>query len=160
MGPWLVVAWGLAGTALAAKREAPREVIDAPDVVRLLADAGQEPELRTDTEGDPMIVAMDGSTRYVVMFYGCVVHRACNALQLRAYYDVDAAFPLASINEWNRTKLYGRAYLDGDGDPTLETLVRLHGGVTLAHLREEHAWFLRGVSEFAAMVEEIAHPSP
>lgn len=144
----------LSSFALAAKPEPPRETIEAADVMRVLQEEGHEPELKADSAGDPMIIATDEGTRYIVMFYDCTLHRACKALQLRVYYDVSFLFPLAPLNEWNRTKLYGRAYLDQDGDPTLETLVRLHGGVTLAHLRDEHAWFLRGVSEFAALVTE------
>lgn len=148
----------ISGAALAAKAEPARDTIEAADVVKLLKEEGQEPELKADSVGDPMIIAHDEGTRYIVMFYDCTAHRACKALQLRVYYDVDQKIPLEPLNEWNRTKLYGRAYLDQDGDPTLETLVRLHGGVTLAHVREEHAWFLRGVSEFAALVQEITAP--
>ena len=43
---------------------------------------------------------------------------------------------LQQVNEWNRSKRYSRAYLDGDGDPVIEFDLYVAEGVTIAHIKE------------------------
>ena len=145
----------LVGSAVASKADAPIETIDATHVAALLTELGHNPEITADSVGDPLITATYEGSRYVVLFYGCQAHKACNGIQYRAWYDLDAKVPLEPINQWNRTSLLGRAYVDGDGDPTIEHTVRLKGGVTLGHIKEERDWFFKAVSEFEALVDSL-----
>jgi hypothetical protein len=39
------------------------------------------------------------------------------------------------VNDWNKTKLYSRAYLDDEGDPALELDLDLRDGVTMGHAK-------------------------
>lgn len=43
---------------------------------------------------------------------------------------------LRSVNEWNKTKKYSKAYLDDDADPHLELDLDLAGGVTVARIKD------------------------
>ena len=42
---------------------------------------------------------------------------------------------LARVNEWNRTRKYGRSYLNNNGDPRFEKDLNLDGGVTVARIQ-------------------------
>lgn len=42
----------------------------------------------------------------------------------------DAEVSLKKVNDWNRSILFSRSYLDEDGDPILEHTLKLTGGVT------------------------------
>jgi hypothetical protein len=55
---------------------------------------------------------------------------------------------------YNIENRIGRAYLDKDKDPTIELLVELTGGVTVAHLAEEHKRFLQGAKSFSERIGE------
>jgi hypothetical protein len=41
-----------------------------------------------------------------------------------------------TVNDWDKTRLYTRAFLDEDGDPVLEMDLDLTGGVTIARIRD------------------------
>ncbi|MCD4690889.1 YbjN domain-containing protein [bacterium] len=43
---------------------------------------------------------------------------------------------LDMVNNWNRTKRYSTASIDGDGDPVLESDLDLAGGVTMARVQD------------------------
>lgn len=57
-------------------------------------------------------------------------------MQMYAAFTDDVS--MSSINEWNRTKRFAKAYLDKDNDPVLEHDIELTGGVTEANVKE---WF-------------------
>lgn len=60
---------------------------------------------------------------------------------------------LQSMNEWNRTKRYSRAYLDDDGDPVLESDLDLDGGVTRARVEDFFRTFSSALSLFLRHIE-------
>lgn len=140
----------VAPTAHAGKRDNATiiQTVEGSDIVRLLEEAGHSPELKADDVGDPMIVAKSNGISYLVLFYDCTDHKACKAIQYRAWFQAGGSIPVDRVNEWNRTKTMGRAYLDSDKDPTIEHYIRLHGGVTPAHLREQRDWFSTMLSTF------------
>jgi hypothetical protein len=140
---------------------APITTIDGPELLAILVDAEQSPELTTDADGDPMIKATHNQISYTVLFYGCSNHVACTAIQFRAWWDLAAPVSLDVINTWNRTSLLGRAYLDKDSDPTIDHTVRLKGGVTLEHLRASLTWFQAAARDFeTALLEPAPPPAP
>lgn len=49
----------------------------------------------------------------------------------------DAKVKKDKINEWNQRHRFGRAYIDKDGDPVLESDIDFTGGVTRANIK---AW--------------------
>lgn len=129
--------------------------IEGTDVVSLMQEAGHGAVLKIDEVGDPMVAVEVDGTKYVVLFYDCTDHRKCQVLQFRAFWTLGKPTPIERINEWNRTRLLGRAYLDEDRDPTLEVMVRLRGGVTWDNLRDQHRWFIRALDEFQSVLAEI-----
>ena len=59
---------------------------------------------------------------------------------------------LNKVNEWNRTRKYGRSYLNNNGDPRFEKDLNLDGGITVARVQS----FLRSCQLlFAAWRREV-----
>jgi hypothetical protein len=154
MSALLAALLALSSTEAGGKK--PITTIEGTDVLKLIEEIGHSAELRVDEVGDPMVAASDADgTKYVVLFYDCADHHKCQAVQFRAFYTLEKPTPVERMNDWNRDKLLGRAYLDQDRDPTIELTVRLRGGVTMDHLRVERDWFLRALGEFATLMFEV-----
>jgi hypothetical protein len=130
---WWAAAMLAAGLA-AAPAEAQMVSAKNPDsLIKALQGAGYAAKLDKDGSGDPMIVSAAGGHPFRVIFYGCTQNRDCATIQFAAGYDKKSETSLASINDWNRTKRFGRAYLDAEGDPILGMDVDLDdGGVSTA----------------------------
>ena len=52
------------------------------------------------------------------------------------------------INQWNATRLFGRAYLDEVSDPWLELVLNMQGGVTRTQFEKTFEWWETSVGEF------------
>ena len=126
--------------------------VDAETLVDMFEAVGGEATASQDAAGDPTVAGMLEGVRVGVYFYGCRGKPACPLIQLRAFWDESA--PLTLLNEHNRGTLLGRAYLDKDGDPTLEWTSRLEGGVTIDHLRSEVVWFQKAIRDFQARLHD------
>lgn len=138
--------------------------VQGDDVLGLVTEVGAEAELRQDNAGDPLVSARHEGAPFLVLFYDCEGQTRCAALQFRGYVPAGpsqgAAVALARVDAWNRTRRLGRAYLDVDGDPTIEHYVRLHGGVTPEHLRAERDWFLESYAAFRDVFLRPPAPPP
>ena len=125
--------YGLVLAALAASWALPAQAQmvraqDPDSVVRALQSGGYAATLGTDKIGDPMVTSGVGGTTFQIFFYNCTAHRECATVTFHSGYDLNQAVGLERINEWNRTKRFGRAYLDGEADPILEMDVDLDDG--------------------------------
>lgn len=103
---------------------------DPQSVSRALLAAGYQAEVKTDVEGDPMIVSASSGTKFGVFFYNCTNHLNCATVQFHAAFDMPPgkAPSLERINSWNRSQRFGRAYLDKEGDPAIEMDLDLDDG--------------------------------
>lgn len=89
--------------------------------------------------GYPVIVFVRENNYTVIRFLFAVIGTNAN------YRDV---------NDWNRDRLFTKAYLDGDGDPALEMDMDLTGGVTIANIREA----IRTYSQsHVAFLQDVVH---
>lgn len=113
----------LAAVAFAVVLTAPasaqiRERITATQLITLLKEKGLE---GTANEKGNVIVQMTGSK--VVFFI--------QGQTMQAYFGLSGTgATLTKVNEWNKTKRFGRAYIDSDGDPCIELDYDLEGGVS------------------------------
>ena len=70
-------------------------------------------EVTTDKDSDPLIYSSSGGRKFGVYFYQCKGPR-CGSIQFSAGFEGAASFSLDKVADWNRTKRFGRAYIDGD----------------------------------------------
>lgn len=93
--------------------------------------------LSKQKNGNPLINGRINGIKYGIYFYSCKEGANCTAMQFYAGWKVgDAAedAKVTKLNEWNRTKRWGRAYLDRVGDIAVEYDINLAFGVTRANL--------------------------
>jgi hypothetical protein len=113
-------------------------------------------EMQTTQRGDPKIVGRLDETRYAIYFEGCKEARDCKNIQFYAGWSLGADKKVSSdrINEWNRTKRWGKAYLDQSGDPAIEMDVNLFGSVTRDNFDDTVDWWRVVVKEFEAYISK------
>lgn len=104
--------------------------VTAKEVAAALSAKGYKAEISTGSDGDPIVTSgADGST-FRVFFYTCRETPRCASVQFTAAFDLDEGLTYAKINEWNRNKRFGRAYLDDEMDPFVEMDVDFEHGAT------------------------------
>ncbi len=145
----------LAPAALAydTKRASVMESVTASEVAGLLKGKDHETIEKIDSQGDPLLGVTSEAFHYQVLFYNCTEGR-CDTVQYRVSWPMEGSFPLDAVNEFNKTGRLGRVYLDSAGDPTLELVVELCGGVTSAQLSYQHDRFMRVGVGFEAYLSE------
>jgi hypothetical protein len=126
-GKWFALAvlagaWGVPAQAQMVRAQDPETL------VRALQGSGYTAQLGIDKVGDPMITSGVGGTTFQIFFYNCTNHTECATVTFHSGYDLRDPVALARINEWNRSKRFGRAYLDREDDPILEMDVDLDDG--------------------------------
>jgi hypothetical protein len=107
--------------------------VSGEEMAEIVREMGFVPELTKDGGGDPMIKLRIEGLRCQILFYGCKDGRA-NSLQFNASFADKA--PMQKMNEWNRKKRFGKAFLDADNDICIQMDVDLDGGVRKEYLEE------------------------
>lgn len=138
--------WLWSGSALA------EQLVDATDpqaLVDIIQDLGYRASLEVDGEGDPLIRSSVGGTQFALVFYGCSEsHDECEILLFKAGYELNEKVSMDVINQWNATRLFGRAYLDEVSDPWIELVLNVRGGVTRKQFESTFEWWETSVGEF------------
>jgi hypothetical protein len=145
----LIIGLALAAYSLPAPTAYAGELIDATDpagvleVVRGHGDAS----LSKDGMGDPLIEGVIEEKDYRLLFYNCTEGRDCKSLKFSATWEAEDLTD-AMMSDWNREQRFGKAYLDKEGQATVEMNVNLHGGVTRANFDDTIDWWRLVLSEF------------
>ncbi len=117
------VAFVLAGPVSAQRM---REQITAEQLTGLLRDKGLE---GTVNERGNVVVTANNSK--IVFFI--------SGQTMQAYFGLrGTSANVNTVNEWNKTKRFGRAYIDAEGDPVVELDYDLEGGVSDESIK---VWF-------------------
>ena len=135
-----------------AKSDNDLQIVDGTDpsaLVNIIQDLGYRATLEVDGEGDPLIRSSVGGTQFALVFYGCSEqHDGCQILLFKAGYELNDKVGMDVINQWNATRLFGRAYLDDVSDPWLELVLNMQGGVTRTQFEKTFEWWETSVGEF------------
>jgi hypothetical protein len=89
--------------------------------------------LESQSNGDPKISGKMDSVTYQVFFLNCTANKSCEDINFYAGF-LDNKQTLEAINQWNRDKRFGKAYLDSDLDAVIEFDVNLEHGVARQNL--------------------------
>jgi len=146
-------AFFMAGMLAAAPVDA--QTIDAADpqtVAGFLKAEGLSVTVKKDTDGDPLIESSLGKNQgFSVFFYNCTEHQACKTLQFYAGFT-DSKADAARLNDWNRTKRFGRAYIDKVGDPVVEMDITTSGGMPRSLFADNFRLWKILMSEFPEFI--------
>lgn len=109
----------LSAMSFLAAPAAAQVVGDADVIASLMQSYGLVVEQDRDDYGDPRLSSRLEGTRFSVYFYDCE-DGPCQSIQFTAGFDMDRPLPVQRVNDWNRDKRFGKAYLDDEGDPFVE----------------------------------------
>ena len=149
----LIMTTGLLSAMLIAPAAYAEDIINAenPDAILNIARGFGYATLGKDSQGDPKISGRVEGTRYGIYFYGCSEGKNCNQIQFATGWG-EIKVPMDEINEWNRKRRYGKAYLDKDGDPMVEMMVNINYGVTTKNLEDTFDWWTKVMKDFGENV--------
>jgi hypothetical protein len=119
-----------------------------PDKILEIAKGYGSATLDKDNDGDPKINGKIDGIKYVIFFYGCSENKDCNSLQFNATWSMSDKPALEAINEWNRTKRFGMASLDADGDPGIKMSFPLQEDVPASHVEAFFDWWKIALKQF------------
>lgn len=132
------------------------QLISAADpiaVAKVLQDKGYRAELTKDSEGDPLIKSSAEGANFLLLFFNCTGGKQCATVQFYAGFDREGSFSLDKLNEWNRTKRFGRAYRDNEGDPVIEMDVDMDdGGMSKALFEDNIEFWTSLLSSFQTFI--------
>ncbi len=127
--------------------------LTAGEMEAILREAGYRYErLQRRETGELVVFSLRMRDLGALLFLGDCKGGRCESLQLVSVFGMRNRPTLQRINAWNQEKRFSRAYLDKDGDPVLESDLRLTDGVT----RETVVSFLKifeiSLSAFATWI--------
>jgi hypothetical protein len=121
----------------------------APEIAGVMKGQDFPVETTKDKDGNPLLRSSAQGYGFSVYFYGCKETR-CDSIQFSAAFNSKDVKP-EKIAEWNRTRRFGRAWLDDDAAPWVEMDVDLeHGATTEAVAADLERWVsvLTGFNSF------------
>jgi len=128
---------------------------DVDRVVELARAYGPAERRFDDAEDGPWIRAEMEGVVYTISFLNCTAGANCGSVQLRAWWQSEGAHTLEQMNDWNRDRRFGAAYLDASRNATVEFDVNLVGGVTAANFDDTLQWWQIVMRAF---VNEVIEP--
>lgn len=117
-------------------------------IIASLQRNGFATQLTTDSTGDPMIESTDQDKPFSVQFYGCTDGENCTFIQFIKGWDLGDGITLAKVEEWNSSKVWGKAYRDDEKDPWLTMPVNLYEGVSIKNFDDTVDWWKVIVGQF------------
>ncbi len=143
----LAVAWAGAATA----GPLPDGGVTAAEVAGVMRALKLQVDERTDKEGDPLINSTVSARQFGVYFYQCRAQR-CGSIQFSAGFEGASNMSVARVMEWNRTKRFGRAYLDS-GTLFVEMDMDVERGATTEALANNFERWAAVVDQFPKFFE-------
>jgi len=115
--------------------------LSGSEIVALLDAHGYQASLTTDGGGDPLVMGSADGLKFKVQTYDCngSAPRRCRSLQFIAAFSLDhpaTDADMRAMNDYNRKKVYGRAFIDDNGDAAVDMVINLNGGVMAANLMD------------------------
>ena len=135
--PAVILTLTLALSSSALAKSLPDGGISGEEMIIGVAAAGYAgKDIASKDHTDPLIKTTFSGQSAIIILRGCEKGR-CRTFQI--YTSIGGKtnkVTLAKINEWNRGHAFGRAYLDGDGDPVMEMDVNAEHGFTTESLSD------------------------
>lgn len=150
---WLT---GLALSAVALATPVGAAELVPPDpweIIHLAREMGPA-EVGRDGMKDPQIRGTVDGLHYRIDFYGCRLGRDCDTILLEARFarkEWKEAPPEEDVfADWNRTKLFGRAWADDEGRAVLDHPITMAAGLPAETLRAVLSRWRKTLEEYAS----------
>ena len=126
------------------------ELIDADDTNTIL-DVARSLGSASMDRGDRRDPAINGEVKglkYSVLFSGCSGGRNCKYIQIIASFVMPKGFGDRDMNDWNKSRLFGKAFMNDKGDAVISLNISMVGGVSRANLNDTFSQFRIFIGEF------------
>nr|WP_309502531.1 YbjN domain-containing protein [uncultured Roseovarius sp.] len=111
-------------------------------IASMLQEAGYRAQMDVASDDTPMIRSTAERINFVIFFFGCEQEQGCNSIQYSAGFDMADGLSVSKMNEWNRTKRFGKVYLDAENDPFIQMDVNLNFGVSDKNFMDSFDYWL------------------
>lgn len=125
--------------------------VTGPEAMAVLQAMELEPELLTDSAGDPMIRFRASDLNAYLNFYDCEGGR-CGSMQLEVGLDLENGTSLHVANVFNSRYRYARMLLDDEMDPYLRYDFEVLHAEHAAHIRSQIGIFTQLLGDFTRSV--------
>jgi Putative bacterial sensory transduction regulator len=128
-------------------RSIPDEGMTFEDVAAWLREQGKEVTISQDSLGNKIIVTSTDGMKFSVYMFDCQNDR-CGSLQFATgpHASATGKLELERINEWNKTKRWARAYLNGPNSLWIEADFDLSPGSSYELLNDEMATWAKALA--------------
>ena len=116
------------GDQAAIARPLPDGGVTAQEMSEVLK-AGGYPIEMTSFDGNPAINTSVNGIKFSVHFFECDPGGRCQSILFSSSWSIAGITP-ARMQDWNRTKRFGRGYLSEQGTPFVEMDMDFHHGAT------------------------------
>jgi hypothetical protein len=150
----IMAALALFWLAVPASAESVMKDISAEELVKIMRAQGFAAQADRAGDGTPMVIARLGQVKFGVTTYGCKGQQdamRCSRLQFVTVFDLHGAPSMQAVmamNAYNNKRLFGRAYIDPQGDAVLDMTVNLTRGVTRDNLVDNMTVWVSVLSNF------------
>jgi len=134
-------------SSAASARDLPPGGMTVDDIVSWLQDGGYSAEIRTDSSGERSVYSSSGGNSFHIYLYDCKNAR-CGSFQFSSGYDTKGAQSAATMNAWNGSNRWVRAYADNVNDPWIRYDIDLTPGGTYELLNDEFAIWRDAIARF------------
>lgn len=133
------------GTSRSVSSDTPRraDLVTADDtrtILQLARELGSA-DLEKGDRGDPIINGQINGLRYSVLFSACSSGRDCKYIQMIASFELPKGFSDQDMNTWNKTRLFGKAFINDKGVAVISLNTTLVGGVSRANMTDVFSQF-------------------
>lgn len=130
---------------------------DPASVVRALQAAGYRGEVKTNKNGKPYVSSAANGSGFSIDLYTCkddAKATECKTLMFSSWWDPAPYIDAKLVNDYNKTSMFGRAYLNDKAELTLELPVTTVGGLNQANFEDVVNWWSQADSDLSAMVNK------
>lgn len=138
--------------AQAANADRLIDAMTPADILQIAANYGPT-KLGQDDNGDPLVSGKINGIGYEIIFYGCDSGKDCEDILFKAQWR-GAKLSADKINEWNRDRKFGKAFVDDDNILTVDMAVNLHYGVSAKNFADTFDYWNRVTGEFKDFIDE------
>ncbi len=108
---------------------------DPAGIAQVITNHGYRAALEKTQSGNPIIRSAADGVNFDLFFYGCTDGADCRSIRFVAGFRMNPAPTVEQMNDWNKSKTIGMAYVADNGSARLGHFVALGGGVTDANFR-------------------------
>jgi hypothetical protein len=130
--------------------EVPQGMVfaDIDTLCPLVAEAGTA-RVQRDGNGDAYIAATIDGINYAVDVYNC--NPECADLTFTASFEIDGLTE-AQMNDWNRTRRFGNAFIRSDGDVVIQMAINTRHGIAVDTFRDDLIWWETVLNDYVSFI--------